>query len=364
MRQDLIRFGDILYLDDAQLRQFNSGALPYISPYMTDNEGHQIICQGADAVVEEDDHSEDDDYTNDNDDDADVDDDEDDTMLAQSVHAEKGAWSNDSATLTGLDTQQTARNYTTLLGRLTELEEMVKWGPLVNKAITRYWQGITCDVSLVTTNTKPTVNEFIGATTKPKTHAYRTGRFKSSVEWHRNDEINMTAKKRKTRRCRLCWSDGQHGQDKCPCILKWCTPLARGGDEAGKQWQTSKSLMTCQKQLEPWSFTKDFGEEWEQVNHSRLVLKMTVLSPGGQENPHFTGTYCEVAALLAWITKSKDNLVVRQLKRQYADRLISQLSMAAANDQLLSQLSTAPARSANNLPVEGWQNFGSWVNNI
>eukprot|EP00978_Attheya_sp_CCMP212_P021517 scaffold62881_cov29-Attheya_sp.AAC.2 len=48
MRQDLIRFSDIMFLD-AQCRQYNSSGFPYISPCMTDSEHN--ICQGCEAVV-------------------------------------------------------------------------------------------------------------------------------------------------------------------------------------------------------------------------------------------------------------------------------------------------------------------------
>ena len=48
MRQNLIRFGDVMYLD-AQQRQFNNTGFPYISPCMTNEEGK--IAQGAEALV-------------------------------------------------------------------------------------------------------------------------------------------------------------------------------------------------------------------------------------------------------------------------------------------------------------------------
>ena len=50
MRQNSIRFGDVLFLD-AQQRQFNSSGFPYISPCMVDDEG--TVCQGCEAIVVE-----------------------------------------------------------------------------------------------------------------------------------------------------------------------------------------------------------------------------------------------------------------------------------------------------------------------
>ena len=50
MRQNSIRFGDVLFLD-AQQRQFNSSGFPYISPCMVDEEGN--VCQGCEAIVVE-----------------------------------------------------------------------------------------------------------------------------------------------------------------------------------------------------------------------------------------------------------------------------------------------------------------------
>ena len=50
MRQNCIRFGDVLFLD-AQQRQFNSSGFPYISPCMVDEEGN--VCQGCEAIVVE-----------------------------------------------------------------------------------------------------------------------------------------------------------------------------------------------------------------------------------------------------------------------------------------------------------------------
>ena len=50
MRQDLIRYSDLMFLD-AQCRQYNSSGFPYISPCMTDNENK--ICQGCEAIVVE-----------------------------------------------------------------------------------------------------------------------------------------------------------------------------------------------------------------------------------------------------------------------------------------------------------------------
>jgi hypothetical protein len=48
MRQDLIRYSDILFLD-AQARQYNSSGFPYISPCVTDNENK--VAQVAEAIV-------------------------------------------------------------------------------------------------------------------------------------------------------------------------------------------------------------------------------------------------------------------------------------------------------------------------
>ena len=48
MRQNIIRFGDIFFLD-AQQRQFNTSGFPYISPCMTNEEGK--VAQGAEAIV-------------------------------------------------------------------------------------------------------------------------------------------------------------------------------------------------------------------------------------------------------------------------------------------------------------------------
>jgi hypothetical protein len=48
IRQDLIRYSDILFLD-AQARQYNSSGFPYISPCVTDNENK--VAQVAEAIV-------------------------------------------------------------------------------------------------------------------------------------------------------------------------------------------------------------------------------------------------------------------------------------------------------------------------
>jgi hypothetical protein len=48
MRQDLIRYSDLLFLD-AQARQFNSSGFPYISPCVTDNENK--VAQVAEAII-------------------------------------------------------------------------------------------------------------------------------------------------------------------------------------------------------------------------------------------------------------------------------------------------------------------------
>eukprot|EP00978_Attheya_sp_CCMP212_P010355 scaffold25033_cov37-Attheya_sp.AAC.1 len=48
MRQDLIRYSDILFLD-AQARQYNSSGFPYISPCVTDKENK--VAQVAEAIV-------------------------------------------------------------------------------------------------------------------------------------------------------------------------------------------------------------------------------------------------------------------------------------------------------------------------
>ena len=48
MRQNLIRFGDLLFLD-AQQRQFNNNGFPYISPCMINEENK--VAQGAEALV-------------------------------------------------------------------------------------------------------------------------------------------------------------------------------------------------------------------------------------------------------------------------------------------------------------------------
>ena len=50
MRQDLVRYSDLIFLD-AQCRQYNSSGFPYISPCMTDSENK--ICQGCEAIVVE-----------------------------------------------------------------------------------------------------------------------------------------------------------------------------------------------------------------------------------------------------------------------------------------------------------------------
>jgi hypothetical protein len=53
IRADLVRFGDVIFLD-AQQQQFNSSGFPYISPVLHDDEGK--IAQGAEAIVIEESH--------------------------------------------------------------------------------------------------------------------------------------------------------------------------------------------------------------------------------------------------------------------------------------------------------------------
>jgi hypothetical protein len=53
MCSDLVRFGDVIFLD-VQQHQFNSSGFPYISPVLHDDEGK--IAQGAESIVIEESH--------------------------------------------------------------------------------------------------------------------------------------------------------------------------------------------------------------------------------------------------------------------------------------------------------------------
>ena len=45
MREDLVRFGDIMFLD-AQKRDYNQPGWPYIGPCIKDNENHvRVVCE-------------------------------------------------------------------------------------------------------------------------------------------------------------------------------------------------------------------------------------------------------------------------------------------------------------------------------
>ena len=51
LRNDLIRFGDLLFLD-AQMRQYNISGFPYISPIVLDEENKVAQCAKAICVEE------------------------------------------------------------------------------------------------------------------------------------------------------------------------------------------------------------------------------------------------------------------------------------------------------------------------